>query len=287
MYEAHWGLERPPFQNKHDAEFFYPGSTHQASLLKLRYAIDKRLGAGLLSGGVGYGKTFLVHVLCRELGESFAPIVQVLYPQLAPAELLRHIAVELGAAECELLTIEDDLGASPARQTAGRGVDRVVRAIERELRRHAAEGRRPLIVVDDAHLIEDPRVFQALHLILNFQQHAGVEFTLLVVGERAVLGQVGRIPQLNERIGITALLRPLGRAETSEYVEHRLHAAGAQQTIFRPDALEALFELSGGVPRKINRLCDLALLVGYADGLNSLSADEIEAVADELVAVVH
>ena len=81
-------------------------------------------------------------------------------------------------------------------------------------------------------------------------------------------------------------LQPLSREETVQYVTHRLRAAGRQQPVFEPKAFDALFELTGGVPRKINRLCDMGLLVGYAEGLSAVAADDLEAVAEELTAVV-
>lgn len=279
MYEQHWGLNRAPFRNTLDPECFFRSATHQAALLKLRYAVENRLGACLLAGGVGYGKTCLAAMLAHDLGETFRPAVHVRFPQLGPAELLSHLAVELSRGE------QPADGERPA-ERGDIGLDATVRTIERHLRRHASAGRRPVIVVDDAHLISDQRVFQTLQLLLNFQ-HAVCDFTLVLVGERTLLGRIGRMPQLNDRLGIKALLRPLSREETADYVAHRLEAAGAGESMFDATALETLFEQSGGVPRKINRLCDLALLVGYADGLSGITSGEIEAVSDELVAVVQ
>jgi MSHA biogenesis protein MshM len=280
MYEQHWGLGRAPFRNTADPAFFFRSATHQAALLKLRYAAENRLGACLLAGGVGYGKTCVASMLAHELGETFRPAIHVRFPQLGPAELLSHLAVELGREQPQA---DSDLPVGSGES----GLDATVRTIERHVCRHAAAGRRPLIVVDDAHLISDQRVFQTLQLLLNFQQQEVCDFTLILVGERTLLGRIGRMPQLNDRLGIKALLRPLSREETFDYVAHRLEAGGAGTTMFDPAALETVFEQSGGVPRKINRLCDLSLLVGYADGLSSVTSAEIEAVSDELVAVVQ
>ena len=279
MYEQHWGLDRAPFRNTADPEFFFRSATHQAALLKLRYAAENRLGACLLAGGVGYGKSFTTAMLAHELGDEYRPAVHVRFPQLTPVELLSHLAIELAEGDAEGGELPVDSGE--------RGLDATVRAIGRQLRRHAAAGRKPLVIIDDAHLIADLRVFQTLQLLLNFQQDQTGTFTLVLVGERTLLGRVGRIPQLNDRIGIKALLRPLSREETAGYVAQRLETAGATEAIFDATALETLFEQSGGVPRKLNRLCDLALLVACADGLSAVTAAEIEAVVDELVAVVQ
>jgi general secretion pathway protein A len=96
---------------------------------------------------------------------------------------------------------------------------------------------------------------------------------------------VRRLGQLEERLSVKCLLRPLSFEETADYVSCRLKAAGASRDIFDDRALQPLYELSAGVPRRINRLCDLALLVGFADESHTISADQVEAVAEELTTV--
>jgi general secretion pathway protein A len=98
-----------------------------------------------------------------------------------------------------------------------------------------------------------------------------------------LISAVGRLPSLEERVAVKALLRAFNEEETARYVNHRLDAAGAVRDIFTPDALEAIHYLSHGVARQINRLGDLALLVGYADRLPQLAAHQIESVSEELV----
>jgi general secretion pathway protein A len=148
------------------------------------------------------------------------------------------------------------------------------------------QNRHPVIIVDEAHLIEDIQVFQALRLLLNFQEQDKCRFSLIFVGQRELLNTVRRLGQLEERLSVKCLLRPLSAEETAAYVTHRLEAAGSTRPIFEPTAMQPLHELSGGVPRRINRLCDLALLVGFADGSSSISPEQVEAVAQELTAIV-
>src|SRR5262249_5175818 len=109
--------------------------------------------------------------------------------------------------------------------------------------------------------------------------------TLLLVGEMNLISAASRLPSLEERLSVKAMLRALTAAETAAYVRHRLQAAGANREIFTADATEALHYLSHGLPRQINRLADLALLVGFADRLQRIAADQIEAVSEELVAI--
>jgi general secretion pathway protein A len=271
MYEQYWGLSRRPFENDARPEYFYQSDAHQAALLKLRYVVESRLGGGMLVGGFGCGKTYLAHMLAHQLPHNAGPVVHVVYPQMSASELLAYLAAELGEGP------ETDPGA---------GLDRTVRSIERQLRALATRGRHPIVIVDDAHLIEDPQVYRALHLLLNFQQHPDVQCTLLLLGEKSLLARVQRVEALDERLAVKGLLRPLTAEETAQYVDHRLTVAGRTEPVFEESALDALFELSGGVPRKINRLCDLALLVGYADQLRRLTAQELEAVSEELTVAI-
>ena len=268
MYEKFWGLNRRPFDNAIQPEFFFSGDAHQAARLKLRYAIENRLGAGLLIGGVGSGKTFLAAVLLAEMADRFRPVIHLVFPQMNPSEFLSYLAFELGAEE--------------ARSAGEAGVDRSLRHIESALRQHAEQGRRPTLLIDDAHLIDDPRVFVTLQLLLNLQQQSRYDFSLILVGERSLAGRLSRVAQLDERIGVRAVLEPLSHAQTAAYVQHRLEVAGAARRIFDDGALRVISELSGGMPRRINRLCDLALVVGYADDLKIITATEIAAVSDEL-----
>ena len=273
MYERYWQLDRNPFDDDGDLRGFFRSETHQATLLKLRYLFENGKGTGLLAGPTGIGKTYLIEVLKQQLGESYGPFLHLVFPQMSPAELLAWLAVELGA---DAAVIGSD--------KAGR--DRTVREIDAQLRKFSELGRHPVIVVDEAHLIEDFQVFQALRLLLNFQHGKKCRFSLIFSGQHELLGTVRRLEQLEERLSVKCLLRPLAAEETAGYVACRLEAAGAPRPIFQPDAMRPLHELSGGIPRRINRLCDLALLVGFADESESISAEQVEAVAEELTAVV-
>lgn len=271
MYEQFWNLNRSPFENTHDSQFYFASQTHQSALLKMRYVVENRQGAALLIGGIGYGKSFLVNQLITELPAAHDPVARIIYPQLSPPEMLRYIAAELGS--------ENQFDESG-------GLDRVIRFIESKLRTYTEQGQHPLIIIDDAQLIADQGVFQALQLLLNFRQHGGIDFSMIFVGERSLLPQIQRLRQLDERLAVKAVLQPLNHEETAKYVEHRLETAGSTRRIFDESAMESLFELSGGIPRKINRLCDLSLLVGYADNLSFISSAEVEAVSEELTMVV-
>jgi general secretion pathway protein A len=272
MYERYWRLQRPAFRAEAPAEFFFAGRTQQAALLKLRYLVDQRQGAALLVGAAGCGKSVLLQAFEQQLPTQLGPVVSVLFPQLTTIELLSYLAGKLGVPDAAL--------DRPQLRTDG-----VLRLLEAQLRDLHTAGRHPILVLDDADLIEDRYVFQALQLLLNFRRPDAHDFSLLLVGQPELAGQVKRLAPFQERLAFVCHLQPLDRDETGEYVRHRLQAAGAGGEIFDAGALDIIHQLSHGLPRRINRLCDFALLVGYADNLEQISATQVQAVAEELTAV--
>ena len=272
MYVAYWQLNHKPFAAGTDIRAYYPAETHHAALLKLRYAVENRRGAALVAGPAGSGKTLLVRLLAEQLADNYRPLIHVVFPQMPAAELLAHVARQLGAG---------DDPRSPARGGEAT-LELSVRRIEERLLALAAEGRHAVVAIDEAHLLDGSRALEALRLLLNFETEAGPALTLLLVGQTALVPLVERRPQLEERLAVKCLLRPLSVEETMAYVQHRTALAGAERTIFEPAASEALHRLTHGNPRQINRLCDLALLIGFAEEQRTIGAEQIEAVNAEL-----
>jgi len=269
MYEAYWQLRHKPFENCADPRFYYPGESHQAALLKLRYAVENQRGGALLCGASGSGKTLVVGMLRTLLGQRFTPLVHLVFPQMAADQLLAYLAGQLtGMAD----------GAAPA-------VPQSIRRIEQFLATNTQEGRHAVVVIDEAHLLEGAKTLETLRLLLNFEFNCRPGLTLLLSGQPALLPMLDRIPHLEERMGVKCLLRPFSPRETAEYVSHRLQLAGAAQPIFDAEALAAAHRLSHGIARRINRLCDLALLIGYAEERRTLGAAQMEAISQELTAI--
>ncbi len=273
MYSQHWKLERRPFENTLEPEFFFPSQTHQAAVLKLRYLIENQKGAGVLVGPTGTGKTFVTHRLVQELGQQAGPWLNFVFPQMTVDDLLTDIAIRLGG----------ESAASSPNSVLPRSA--ALRIIERSLEEHARAGRHPVLVIDDAHLIDDPATLQTLELLLNFQQPPQRAFSLILLGDRLLLSRLSRLPRFDERLAVRAMLQSLSPDETARYIRFRLEVSGARTAIFDAEALAEIAELSDGIPRRINRIADLALLVGYADGRRELTAADVAAVSDELATV--
>jgi MSHA biogenesis protein MshM len=266
MYEKHWGLQRTPFGSDGSAESYFASSSHQCALLKLRFLVEHHRSVGLLVGQTGVGKTRLLEALLAT-SEPKPPVVRIVYPLMSPIELLRYIGSELGLVQQASTLVS---------------MDGILKSLVEGMRTLTGVGRPPLIVIDDAHTITDRQVWQSLQLLLNFQQYQGVEFSLILSGPPELAGIVKRMPHLDDRVSIPCVLTAMTDVETAGYIQHRLQAAGAREPIFSPAALRVIHELSNGLPRRINRLCDFALLVGFAEDLRLIDAEQIEGVSAEL-----
>jgi type II secretory pathway predicted ATPase ExeA len=271
MYESYWQLSRKPFENIVDARSYYPSEVHQGALLKLRYGIENRRGAVLLSGAAGLGKTLLVDALRRQAPETIAPFIHLVFPQMPADQLLAYLAGELAAATG--INIETS------------SLQHSVRGISQILAENTRAGRHAVVVVDEAHLLTGRDGFETLRLLLNFETDGQPGLTLLIAGQTGLLPQLDRMPGLEQRLGVKCLLRPFNLEETVSYISHRLTAAEASRQIFDSAAMEAVYHLTHGVPREINRLCDLSLLIAYAEEQPAVTAQQVEAVSAELVTV--
>jgi type II secretory pathway predicted ATPase ExeA len=270
MYTNYWQLHTRPFENCTDARFYYPSEAHQGALLKLRYAVENQRGAALLTGIAGSGKTLLVNSLKRQLDSRFSPLVHLVFPRMSVSELLAYLAGEMGALPSGATNVS---------------VDECVRRLQHFLGDNARRGSSAVVVVDEAQLLIDSGALESLRLLLNFETGNQPALTLLLVGQPTLLPALERMPALEARLSVKCLLRPFNLEETVSYVTHRMAAAGATREIFTSDALSTLHQLTAGNPRRINRLCDLALLIGFAEEQMRVNSHQIEAVCNELVTI--
>ena len=270
MYESHWNLSHKPFENGHDSQFYYPSEPHQSAMLKLRYVIENRRGAALLSGPAGVGKSMLIRSLFRVLPESIAPRTHIVFPRMPGDQLLAYISDELtGRQPTDLVP------------TAQQSVHR----IQASLAQNAESGRHAVVAIDESQVLLDPDTLELVRLMLNFETEEGPGLTLLLIGQGAMLPAIERVPSLEERLAVKCILRAFTLEETASYIGHRLEAAGGAHTVFTNEAMDAIHHLSGGIPRRINRLCELALLVGFAEQREAIDAEQVEGVSEELITV--
>lgn len=273
MYLDYWQFATKPFEpNPHSGagdEFVYPCESHDGALSKLRYAAQEGRCAAALAGPSGVGKTLLIRRLVSTLDTEKTPLIHLVFPQMSGKDLLAYLAERLNAP-----TFDAPTGT----------IEESVRRLEALAKQNAERGIHPLIVIDEAHLLEDTGALETLRLLMNFGGDQSA-FTLLLVGQMGLLSSIARSPAFDERLAVKTLVRSFTATETTEYVHHRLSAAGASRAIFDDNALQQLHTLTGGVARQINRLADLALVVGFAARVPHISVDELTSVHRELVSV--
>jgi general secretion pathway protein A len=264
MYTAFYGLDEKPFTLSPDPRYLFLSATHREVLGHLIYGIEQGEGFIAISGEVGTGKTTLCRTLLERLGNE-SEVAFLFNPQLAPRELLRAINTEFGLpTESESLT-------------------ELTQHLNDFLVRKHAEGRRVLLIVDEAQTLS-PETLEQIRLLSNLETSRSKLLQIVLLGQPELEEKLGmtELRQLRQRITVWWQLGPMTATETRDYVLHRLRIAGAQQTLFSDAALAEVHRVSRGVPRVINVLCDRALLAGYSENRAQIDRNVVQEVAREI-----
>lgn len=255
MYEAYWGLDAKPFENTPDPKFLYRSEDLEDLYTRLLYTLSSRHGAALISGESGCGKTMMARALLHELDPDKTEIAMMSNPCRTAEEFLREILYQLG---------EDGAALERAQ---------LVHRIHELVYEAYSNGRETIVVIDEAQLLEGADIFEEMRLLLNLQLDDAFLITLLLVGQPQLPERVRKHAGLDQRIATRAFLRPFDEVATSDYVDHRLQVAGRSEPVFTADALQQVFDYSNGIPRKINNICDIALVIGFSRKLAQIDGD--------------
>lgn len=268
MYEAYWKLNEKPFRNTPDPKFFFNSNQHEDARLKLTYAAAESMGAAMLTGVFGCGKTLIGQSLLKELGEERYRIAFINNPQVPSPELLRAIvrnlkATELPSTKTELMS------------------DALLEVLQDVLINNMRDGKETVVIIDEAHIIKDDSIFETLRLLLNFQLQNKFLLTLFLFGQPELKDKINNYKQLEQRIAMRCHLDRFSEKETYRYILHRMKVAGREAPVFTQEALKAIYDKTGGIPRRINHICDLSLLTGFGRKSDKIDSSIVERSSKE------
>ncbi len=257
MYLDHFGLKEPPFRITPDTDFFFRGANRGATLEALLYAISHDEGIVKVSGEVGSGKT----MLCRVLMERLPAAVETIYlanPSLSRDEILFAIGDEL--------KLELEKG------------PRILRVLQEHLLRLFGEGRRVVVLIDEAHAMPD-ETLEEIRLLSNLESNRHKLLQIVLFGQPELDEHLdtAHMRQLKERITQSFRLEPLVRSDIESYIDFRMRAAGYRgPEVFTREAIKLIANASQGLTRRVNILSDKALLAAFADGTHAVTAAEVK-----------
>ncbi len=247
MYETYYGLSGKPFQLNPDPDFFYGSRGHKRAMAYLEYGVHQGEGFIVITGEVGTGKTTLVRNLLRKVPNEKVRAAQIVSTQVDADDLLRLAAGGFGI------------------ESQGITKSELLLRLEAHFRALHAEGRRALLIVDEAQNLS-PRAVEELRMLSNFQveNRSLVQSFLVGQPEFRQIMQHAQMSQLKQRILASYHLGPLDLTETQAYIEHRLrHVGWRNRPGFDAESFERIFIHTAGVPRRINALCDRILLASF------------------------
>jgi type II secretory pathway predicted ATPase ExeA len=275
MYEQFFGLSRRPFAAAPDADCYFPATTIEAARQTLFRCIDRGEGAALLIGPAGAGKSLLLQVLAEQFIARFELALLASGRLTTLRELLQAILYELGLEYRELqegelrLALIDHLSGSGRLEGATTGTS-------------GPEGL--LLLIDEAHTLP-LKLLEEIRLITNLIRGGQPKVRLVLAGSAALEERFTspKLDAFNQRVSARCYLQPFDRQETFEYIKAQIEwAAGQPDRLFSRDALDAVYQATGGVPRLINQICDHALLLACGAGATSLDKPSIEAAWADL-----
>ncbi len=266
MYQTYYGLSCKPFQLNPDPSFYYASKQHRRAKAYLEYGVQRNEGFIVITGEVGAGKTTMVRGLLASLGESQVVAANLVTTYLEAEDTLRMVGAAFGVP------------------IKGASKSEVLMALEAFFVTRISQGKRCLLIVDEAQNLT-PMAVEELRMLSNFQFGQQSMLQTFLVGQpefRNIL-QSPEMLQLRQRVTATCHVGPLDLDETRGYIQHRLKCAGAiDRPSFDDAASEVIFKASGGIPRRINLLCDRLLLLGFLNQIDAFGLEQATEVVDEL-----
>ena len=265
MYESFYGLSNKPFQLNPDPNFYFGSKQHRRAKAYLDYGVSRNEGFIVITGEIGAGKTTLLRALIEGLHGSNVVVGHLVTTQLGAEDTLRMVGASFGFKVKDVPKSE------------------LLITLEAFLISQTSKGKRCLLIVDEAQNLSAKAV-EELRMLSNFQFGNQALMQSFLVGQpefREIL-QRPEMEQFRQRVAATCHIGPMDLDETQHYIEHRLKCAGSTgKPSFDAAAFEAIFKASGGIPRRINSLCDRVLLAGFLAGKSHLELPDVDEVVRE------
>lgn len=268
-YLEHYGLAECPFGQATNSRFYYASRQHQDALLRIYHAIYGMRGLAMLVGEIGTGKSMIARKLLYDLPDDQfrALLLVIVHSELTHRMLLCKIALQLGGIEADLDRPTDSIMADM--------FDRLV-----EIQNH--ENRRAVVIIDEASMLRSTDIREEFRGLLNLEHKGRKLVTFVFVGMPELDDWMSLDPALRQRVASRAVLLPLDAEEVRAYIDHRMSVAGCAHEVFNDQAYGLIHELSKGIPRVINIICDNALLEGHLCQCEQIDAGIIASVAQGL-----
>jgi type II secretory pathway predicted ATPase ExeA len=267
-YEQHFGLREQPFAITPDPRYFYESDQHMGALIRIQHAIDSAKGLTVVVGDMGLGKTFLSRKILDKMqseeGKYEVALLIIIHHEITAGWLLKKIGVQLG--------IE-----SPAEDKS-----MLISQICKQLIYIDEAGKRAVILIDEAHMLQTQDIYEELRGLLNVESGTHKLLNIVLFGPPELEKYMQLDPPLVSRIGLKVTLRPLDISATVGYINHRVKVAGATREIFTPEACKLVYEYTKGIPRIINAACDNALLEAFIQKKDRVDPAVIDQVATDL-----
>jgi len=260
MYLDYWNLKEPPFENTPDPRFLFASKQHREALSQLFNALREEKGCALLTGEYGCGKTHLIRTVVQNLDASHYEVALIDYPIFQGEEFLEEILRQFGQGD-EVPNRND-----------------CFQELLRFFYRNLARKRRNILIIDEAQIIDDPKVFEELRSLLYLQLEDRPLLNIHLVGQPELLEHLKDHPNLDERITTKFHLERFDDQDTAGYIKYRLKVAGCDREVFSDAALYLIHAISRGIARRINNLCGLCLLEGANQQIQMVDHEIIKQV---------
>ncbi|MBZ0071287.1 MAG: AAA family ATPase [Gammaproteobacteria bacterium] len=268
MYLNFFGLTEQPFQLTPDSHFLYLSGGHMRAKAYMDYTVWRRDGFVVITGEIGAGKTTLIHKLLSEV-EGDVKLIRIFQTQLDEVEFLQAMLVELDFDSGDL---------------KDRGKVELLSLLNTYLLESYSQGKHIVLIVDEAQNLS-PKVLEEIRMLSGLESEKEKILNIILVGQPELNDTLSRpdMEQLVQRIRLRFHVGALSQDETWEYIVHRLKIAGCTDgDIFAKEVLSVVYRYTGGIPRKINILCDTALICAFADSVKCVDETVMQEAIGEL-----